>query len=184
MNIGGYAGSTEQSKRFHRRYRRKETLPKLISGGHHRARKETSCRSQSVVTWMRSHTKSKLRDKTPRGKQLVHALTQLGITLWQKTGASAAIARLPGLAAVLSIEYSCRGKCNMIFLGTVWGSNTASGTKFGLGRLFIRLPGGCGSPKISRALQTANPAGETCAAGRTLRATLRLRGTRFGPHPP
>ena len=39
---------------------------------------------QSVVTWMRFHTKSKLRDKTPRGKQLVHALTEVGITLWQK----------------------------------------------------------------------------------------------------
>ena len=43
--------------------------------------------------------------------------------LWQKTGASAAIARLPGLAAVLPIEYSCQGKCNMIFLRIVRSGN-------------------------------------------------------------
>jgi hypothetical protein len=43
--------------------------------------------------------------------------------LWQKTGASAAIARLPGLAAVLPIEYPCEAKCNMNFRGIVRGVN-------------------------------------------------------------
>ena len=38
----------------------------------------------SVFTWVRFHAKSKLRDKTPRGKQLVQALTVVGILLWQR----------------------------------------------------------------------------------------------------
>src|SRR5579864_158961 len=133
---------------------------------------------------MRFHTKSKLRDKTPRGKQLVLALTEVGITLWQKNWRECRGYEADRTGCRTPYRIPLPEQMQHDFSENSAGRHTADGTKFGVGSLLIGLPGGFGSPKISRALQTANPTGETCAAGRTPQATLRLRDTRSGPHPP
>jgi hypothetical protein len=90
MNIGGCAGSTEHptdnsgGKKLSPKTYLRRTSSRMPRNELSQGRTRLADSVQSVVTWMRFHTKSKLRDKTPRGKQLVHALTEVGITLWQK----------------------------------------------------------------------------------------------------
>jgi hypothetical protein len=93
-NFGGHANSIERSKRFHRGYRRKEKLLNPIAAGLGHTRKETEHRRAELQRGGLGtfsfhldafHAKSRLRDKTPRGKQLVHALTEVGKLFWQKT---------------------------------------------------------------------------------------------------
>ena len=133
---------------------------------------------------MRFHAKSRLRDKTPRGKQLVQALTEVGILLWQRNCRKCRGREAARTGRHPAYRYSSRAKCNMLFVQRGAGRPRSPANQRRIGFvvhrpvLLLRFAQNFESPSKGKS------GCRNLRGCRTTRARLRRQDIRCGPRLP